>query len=48
MQPKLKAFNIASQILDLVVNYTFTESIYTGIKLYGRAQSALAFIDAAV
>ncbi len=48
MQPKLKAFNIASQILDLAVQNTFTKSIYTGIKVYEWAQLALLFIDAAV
>ncbi len=35
-------------MLDLVVKYTFTESIGKEIKVYGRVQSALAFIDVAV
>ena len=35
-------------MLNLAVNYVFTESIVKGIKVYERTQSAFAFIDAAV
>jgi hypothetical protein len=35
-------------MLDLAVQNTFTKSIYKEIKVYERAQLALAFIDTAV
>ena len=35
-------------MLDLAVQNTFTKSIDKGIKVYERAQLALAFIDTAV
>jgi hypothetical protein len=48
IQSKLKVFDIVSQMLDLAVQNTFTESKSKGTKVYGRAQLALAFIDTAV
>ena len=48
IQTKLFAFDIASQKLDLAVNYAFMESNNKQIKMYERFQLALVFINEAV